>query len=238
MAATPAVRIAEGVYRIPTAPFDFVNSYAFVEDDDQVVLVDTGTRSAPDRLLAGLASLGRHPGDVRKVLLTHAHADHAGGAAEVLSRTGAPLAAHEADAPHLEAGRAPLQDPSTRLGRLMRRLPSRFPAVEVAERFSDGAVLDVAGGLRVVHTPGHTPGHVSLLHERTGVLITGDSIWNVRRLRWPVLAFCSDVRLTQRTADALGELEYDVAAFTHGPEVADSAREQVRRFLREAERLR
>ena len=51
--------------------------------------------------------------------------------------------------------------------------------VTVGEELVDGQVLDVAGGLRVVHTPGHSPGHVSYLHEPSGVLVTGDAIFNV-----------------------------------------------------------
>jgi glyoxylase-like metal-dependent hydrolase (beta-lactamase superfamily II) len=103
--------------------------------------------------------------------------------------------------------------------------------VDVDHELVDGEVLPVGGGLRVVHTPGHSPGHVSLLHEPSGVLITGDAIWNVLRLRWPVKAFCTDVAMTQRTASVLGDLEYSTAAFTHGPQVTDRARERVRGFL-------
>ena len=84
---------------------------------------------------------------------------------------------------------------------------------------SDGELLD-GSALRVHHTPGHTPGHCSLLHEPSGTLITGDAIWNMRSRRtWPVLAFCTNAVLTEQTAATLGELEYTTAAFTHGPEI-------------------
>jgi glyoxylase-like metal-dependent hydrolase (beta-lactamase superfamily II) len=76
---------------------------------------------------------------------------------------------------------------------------------------------------------------VSLLHESTGVLITGDSIWNVRKLGYGTRAFCQDTRLNARTAHVLGELEYSVVAFTHGPHMSDGAREAVRGFLRDAD---
>ena len=64
----------------------------------------------------------------------------------------------------------------------------------MGEELTDGQVLPVAGGLRVVHTPGHSPGHASYLHEQTGVLITGDAIFNVLGLRWPLKALCSTSR--------------------------------------------
>jgi glyoxylase-like metal-dependent hydrolase (beta-lactamase superfamily II) len=122
------------------------------------------------------------------------------------------------------------------LNRLGRKA-NAFPAVVVGEEFADGQVLPIAGGLRVVHTPGHTEGHVALLHEPTGVLITGDSIWNVRKMRWSIKAFCQDIKLNEKTAHVLGELDYQVAAFTHGPHVTSGAREQVRSFLATAKRF-
>ena len=148
------------------------------------------------------------------------------------ARTGAPVAVHEADAGYAEAGRPPPFEQSLLVGRLMTRIPGGgFPPVTVGERLSDRQVLDVGGGLRIVATPGHTPGHVSLLHERTGTLITGDALFNVRQLRFSPRPLCTDFRLNEQTAHVLGELEYDRVAFTHGPEITDRARERVRRFL-------
>ncbi|SDY69444.1 Glyoxylase, beta-lactamase superfamily II [Micromonospora pattaloongensis] len=232
MVRAAAVQVAPDVWRIPTVGRAFVNSYALVDDDGSVTLVDCGVKKAPARIVAGLAAIGKTPADVTRIVLTHAHPDHAGGAAELSRRTGAPLAVHAADVPYAEAGRAPTPDQSLASGRLFSRLPGgTFPPVQVGQLLADGDVLDVAGGLRVVHTPGHSPGHVSLLHEPTRVLITGDALFNVAGMRWPPAFFCADFRMTQETAHVLGELEYDVAAFTHGPEIGERAREQVRSFL-------
>ncbi len=237
--ARATVPLASGVWRLPTTPMDLVNSFVFRDDDGQVTLVDAGLRTAPDRILAGLAEIGSGPSDVTRILLTHAHADHAGGAEGLRRRTGLEgVAAHAADAGSLRDGRAPQPDPATTLGRLMRRGVG-FGAVPVTEELTDGQLLAVGGGLRVVHTPGHTPGHVSLLHESTRLLITGDAIWNVRSRRtWPILAFCTDVAMTQRTAAVLAELDYDLVAFTHGPEIRVGAREAVRSFLARPQRFR
>lgn len=237
MSGAPAVELAPGVWRIPTAPADLVNSFAFVDDDDQVTLVDTGTRFAPKRILAGLAHIGIGPGQVSRILVTHAHNDHVGGLARMRGRTGAPVAVHERDAAYLREGKGPVLDRSTRGGRLFRRGQGSAPT-EVDEELHDGQVLDVGGGLRVLHTPGHTPGHVSLLHEPTRILVTGDSIWNMRgKMTWSIPAFCTDAALSRQTAHVLGEVDYDIAAFTHGPEIRDRAREAVRGFLRAKERI-
>jgi glyoxylase-like metal-dependent hydrolase (beta-lactamase superfamily II) len=238
--SSPAIALAPNVYRIPTVPFDLLNTYAFVDDDGSVTLVDCGIgRSAP-RITAGLAAFGKAPEDVTRVVLTHAHSDHAGGAKVITDLTGTGgVLIHTADADAARQGRTSPADASLRGGRLMNRMTAgkqAFPPVEVRGELADGEVLPVAGGLRVVHTPGHSPGHVSLLHEAGGLLITGDAIWNVLRLTWGVKAFCSDVVLLQRTAGVLGDLEYSTAGFTHGPHVADRARERVRGFLATARR--
>ena len=238
MARSVAVQLAPAVWRVPTAPADLVNSFVFREPDGSVTLVDAGVRRASRRILAGLAAIGAQPSDVRRVILTHAHSDHAGGAAALVEATGADVVTHERDAAYLRDGRTPQVDTPTRKAQLLSRVfyGKKLPKVVVAEEFVDDELLPVAGGLRVIHTPGHTPGHVSLLHEPTGVLITGDAIFNVRGLRWPPAWLCTDPTLNRKSADVLGDLEFDVAAFTHGSEVRTGAREAVRAFLRGRER--
>lgn len=230
----PAVPLAPGVFRIPTLG-DYVNSYAFVDDDGQVCLVDCGLKRAPRKIVAALAYVGRQPSDVTRILLTHAHLDHAGGARQMVDLTHADgVHVHSADANYIREGKAPPPDTSITSGRIFSRMPGgNFNSAAVAGELHDGQIVDVAGGLRVVHTPGHSPGHVSLLHESSGVLITGDAIYNVRsRMNWPIKALCTSYRQNQQSAHALGELEYSTAAFTHGPEIRDNAREAIRAFLR------
>ena len=190
------------------------------------------SRSGP-KVMAALASIGSGPSDVTRLMLTDAHPDHAGGAAYVAQQTGKELGIHEDDADFAREGVSPPRDQSFLLGRLLSRGKNGFPPVSVGETFTDGQVIPFAGGIQLVHTPGHSPGHVSLLHQDSGVLITGDAIFNVRGLRWPITSFCTDFRMTKQTAVRLAELEYTTAAFTHGPELRDHPREHIRRFLKD-----
>ena len=226
------VQLADGVWRVPTTPYDLVNAFLLADDDGALTLVDAGLKGADRRVLAALAALGRAPGDVTRVLLSHAHSDHAGGLAAVQRATGARLSVHDRDAVYAREGRPPRRDASSSWGRLLDRLPGGgFAPAQVDATFADDAVLPVAGGLRVVHTPGHSPGHCSFLLEDRGVLLTGDALFNVRGLRYSPAAFCTDIHLSRETAARLGELAYDVAAFTHGRQVTGGAREAVRAFL-------
>jgi glyoxylase-like metal-dependent hydrolase (beta-lactamase superfamily II) len=229
-----SVQVADGVWRLPTAPADLVNSYLLAGDDGTLVLLDAGTRRAPRKLIAALHELGRAPEEVTHLLLSHAHPDHAGGAHALQAATSGAVVTHEREAVYVREGRSPNADPSSVGGRLLRRLPRRasgFRAVPVDSTFVDGEVLPLAGGLTVVHTPGHTPGHCSFLHPSSGVLLTGDALFNVRRISYPIKGPCTDVRMSRTSAARLGELDFAVAGFTHGPHVSSGAQSAVRAFL-------
>src|SRR4029077_7548109 len=97
MAAVPkelAVQLVPGVWRIPLVR-DFVNGFILRDDDGQVTLVDMGiTRSGP-KVMAALSSIGSGPCERPRLMLTHAHPDHAGGAKHVADATGRQFGIHE-----------------------------------------------------------------------------------------------------------------------------------------------
>src|SRR6478735_8732357 len=237
MGKPPAVELVPGVWRIPTMYGDGINAFVLVDDDGQATIVDGGLPNKWGMVANALGYLDIGPDDVTRILSTHAHSDHAGGLAKLKTLTDAPVLAHREDAPYLRTGKAPEIDPRIRFRKYIQRWVS-FPAVAVDEELEDDQLLPIAGGVRVIHTPGHTPGHISLLHEESGVLITGDAIHNWRgkiglAMKW----FGHDLDLQAKTVHKLGELDYDLGAFTHGPEMRVDAREAVRSFLRAQQAL-
>ena len=228
-----AVGIAPGVWRIPTLGRNWVNSFAFVDATGSVTLIDAGLRGATPRIVAALDEIGHRPEDVERIVVTHAHFDHVGHARRLRARTGASVHVHDDDAGFVRAGRPPPRDRTSPLARVLSFVQRRQASCEVDGSFTEGDVLPVAGGLRVLHTPGHSPGHCSFLHEPSGVLVTGDALMNFRaRINYSFPVGCSDFKMSQDTADRLGELDYEIAAFTHGPEIRTGARDAVRAFLR------
>jgi len=218
---------------MPTFGRDLINSFAFVESDGSVTLIDAGLRGATRRLVASLASIGARPENVTRILATHAHSDHIGDARRLRSRTGAGLHVHEHDASYVRDGTPPPRDPTVPLARVLGYLQRRQASSDVDATYTDNDVLPVVGGLRVLHTPGHTPGHCSFLHETSGVLITGDALMNFRgRMNYSFAASCSNFKMSKDTAGRLGDVDYDLVAFTHGPEIRQGARPAVREFLK------
>lgn len=226
------VALAPGVFRLPTLGHHAINSFALIDDDGTVTLIDAGLKGATRRLLAALSELGKRPADVTGVLLTHVHGDHSGGAGGLRAASGASVQIHPDDAPFLVQGSQPPPDPGAPLGPLVGLAASRGPRCPVDATFVDREVIDVAGGLQVVHTPGHTPGHCSFLLQRAGILLTGDALLHLGgRISWPLATFCSDTGLARRSAATFAQLDYEVAAFAHGPEIRHHARQAIRRFL-------
>lgn len=222
MTREAAVRLADGVWRIPTTPGDWINAFA-VSGADGITLVDAGLSLRPsrDRLAAGLRAIGADPADVAHVVVTHAHPDHTGGLAALVAASGARVHVHEREAIYLADGRTP---------RTSRGKTRSFAKVAKTEPFLDDAELP--GGLRAVHTPGHSPGHVALLHPETGVLITGDAVMNLRGVRYAPAFLCTDPDRNRDSADRLGDLDFGTVAFAHGPELRRDARERLRDLLR------
>ena len=121
-------------------------------------------------MIAALRSIGSDPSDVTRLMLTHCHPDHAGGTAYVSRETGRPVDVHADDAEYVRSGTQPDVDPTSRIGKLFRRLPEPKVAKVAVGRGArpTGRWCPFAGGIRVVHTPGHSPGHASYLHEESG----------------------------------------------------------------------
>ncbi len=104
MSRTPVVPLASGsfgeIWRVRMAG-DYVNGFIFRDPDGQVTLVDVGLRWSTRRVLGALAAVGAGPAAVTRIVLTHAHSDHAGAAAAVARHTGRDVDVHAADAAYL-----------------------------------------------------------------------------------------------------------------------------------------
>lgn len=161
------------------------NCYLLIGDG--VILIDSGLRGEGGSILGAMARKGLRPADLRLILLTHGHVDHAGGASEVAAATGAPVALHAEDARWVRSGEEVPAPPITRWARAISRLLSAgFIRRRIAlAPFSPNIVLgDAESSLvpygvpaTVLYTPGHTAGSVSVLLEG-GRAVVGDLVMN------------------------------------------------------------
>ena len=181
------------------ADYGLVSAYVLARGNE-VAIVDTGTGNST-RLEEALAALSLGWADVNHVIVTHAHGDHIGGLVEVL--TAAPGATGYAGAGDIENIRAP------------RDLVS----------VSDG---DEIFGLNVIGTPGHTPGHISVLDPQSGLFVAGDAmVTSDGRLGGPVAEFSDDIGLAQDSVKMLVDRSITTILVGHGDPITDGAGQQL-----------
>jgi len=161
--------------------------YLFVEDRDNLTLIDPSFLSQLPILEKYLLNVGYDIKNVRRIILTHVHVDHSQAANEIKKRSGAKIYSHWIESRYLSHD-PPYQGPPTtqdtidkleKLGVSMKALIKEYGSFEVEptrvdEQVSDG---DMIGSLKVIHTPGHTPGHISLYYEKDKLLLGADSIY-------------------------------------------------------------
>src|SRR3954454_17999057 len=205
------------VVRVPLVGRALVNCYLVNDAAHGITLIDAGFASSVPRITAATAELGAELGDIERIIVTHAHADHAGGVAAIAKASAATVLAHRADRDALATGTSPPVDARLRLAATLHRRPPRFPAIATVELVGDGYIRP--SHLRIVHLPGHTDGHVGVLHEPSGVFVIADALFHVAGLRHSPGIFCRDIALAHETAARLAELDFDVAAFGHGREL-------------------
>ena len=222
--------LAKGIVRIPTSRNSRDNAF-LVDGDDGLILVDVGWAGAAEIVLGALNALGRTTRDINRIVVTHAHPDHVRGLAQIRRQCTAPVLIHSADVAWLQLGRVPGGGRQSWLGTVL----DRVPVMHWEPADPDGTVEDgdVISGLRVIHTPGHTPGHIALLHEATKTLLTGDAVLH----RGPEPAQGPDGLSSDPFAAriSLAKLPADVKAvgFAHGTPLVDDEVQHYQAWLEE-----
>lgn len=219
--STGIVQVADRTWQIAVVPY--VNVFA-IRDDDGVTLIDTALKGRADAMIDKLGGLGIRPSHVTRILLTHCHPDHAGGAARLIERGAARdvrVGPADLDTVRGEAPQPP-RDASILGGRLFERIfggDVGIPPVASASPIEDGQELPIGGGCVAVATPGHTPGHTAFHLTSRGLLIGGDVVFNVFRLRPSPGFLCSDTAVNRDSVLRLAECEPSTLALAHGDPV-------------------
>ena len=181
------------------------------------MIIDPGTQAG--EVMRQVAELGL---TIKVIVLTHGHMDHTGALAEVQEATGAEVAIHAEDAPYLQ-GKNPMM-------RMFGQASREMPAPD--RLLKDGDTVDIGDlHFRVLHTPGHTPGGISLLGE--GVVFSGDTLFQfgIGRADFPGASYEEEVNSIRTRLLTLPD--ETIVCPGHGPDTTIGVERRINPFLQD-----
>jgi glyoxylase-like metal-dependent hydrolase (beta-lactamase superfamily II) len=201
---------------------------------DTLTLIDTGFKGRSTHIIRELTRLGYSPADITSIILTHHHADHTGSLATLKEVTKARVIAHPADVPYID-GSLPQPGPANPqwLGDMLAPAHGLWATIPVVVDglVNDGDELPILGGIKILHTPGHTPGSISLFLEKDGLVIVGDVLSrSTLGLSLPSKAFTIDLVQEIQSIRRLASLDFALIGFGHGSALTRNARQAVTDF--------
>jgi len=182
------MRIAKNVEMIEISAMGSLIYLTLTWDGEHLVLMDAGFPGQTDMIVQAIADAGFAARQLTHIIITHQDMDHIGCVMDLQQLAPAALVmAHQEEAPYIDGRKTPIK-----LAALLENyaaLPAERKAwcdrmkegygnrkITVAQTLTDGEILPVCGGIEVIHTPGHTPGHICLFLQESGILVSGDAI--------------------------------------------------------------
>jgi glyoxylase-like metal-dependent hydrolase (beta-lactamase superfamily II) len=222
-------RITDSIHRLGSHAHNFF----LLTEGGKATVIDAGCSKELPKLVAALGSMDMALDDVEAVLITHAHADHFGFAAEAAER-GTPVKVHEEERTRANGtyeGRFSVTTGELRFGRLatwrnflpmMRLGVTGLTHTDDVETVTDGEVLDLPGRPVVVHTPGHTEGHIAFHLPDRSTAFVGDALASMPLFGGPTGPqmiedeFHLDPALARESLGRLSTLAADLVLPGHG----------------------
>jgi LPXTG-motif cell wall-anchored protein len=245
--------VAPGVWRMKDM---FVNIFIVQNNhSSNWILVDTGLKTSAPKIKAMISEVLETGASPMAIVMTHGHFDHRGSLQKLADEWQVPVYAHHLEMPYLTGKSSyPPPDPTVG-GGAMASLAFIYPKkpINVAEHLfelpADGTIPGIPEW-KWIHTPGHTPGHISLFRESDGVLIAGDAFVTTKQesvfavmaqkkeLNGPPKYFTPDWGAAARSVKELAALEPSVIATGHGHAMyGDEARKDLHKLARKFRQL-
>lgn len=221
--------IISGVYLIGGSNITSAEDAAIylIDFAGELVLIDAGAGKSSSQIVRNVEMLGFNPADISCLILTHCHIDHIGAAPFFRKQYGTNLVIHELDAKALESGNA-IKTAANWYG-------TTFPPTPVDKKLSGAhEILKFAGEeLHCLHTPGHTPGSISIYLDRNGKrVLFGQDIHGPFHA-----AFGSDIKAWKKSMQILLALNADILCEGHFGifQPKEDVRDYIERYLEEYE---
>jgi len=198
-------------------------------DNNNLVLIDAGVPGQTDDIAKAIENEGFCIKDLTHLIITHQDWDHVGCVADILKLApNLTIIAHIDEAPYLDGRKMPIKL-AARLEEYHTMTEEQQAAVDrwknsyenspisITEHVQDGHVLPICGGIEVVHTPGHTPGHITLYLKESRVMVCGDAtIARSGKLTGPNPVFTQDMEQAIASFEKIKSYDLDSVVAYHG----------------------
>ncbi|HTG69306.1 MAG TPA: MBL fold metallo-hydrolase [Candidatus Udaeobacter sp.] len=243
------MNIANGVNMLPIAAVMMGRLETIyptlIWDNDTAILVDTGYPGQLPLIKEQVERAGVSFSKLNKIIITHQDLDHIGSLPAVLQELPhkAEVLAAEKEAPYIQGDKRLLKLTPEAIGQAVNALPAEVPeewrasfrkvlenppSAKVDVLIADGQELPYCGGITVIDTPGHTPGHISLYHKASKTLIAADAlIVENDQLLGPTPQYCIDHMLAQQSLKKFTEFDIETVICFHGGLYTDRVNERL-----------
>lgn len=216
---------------------------ALLWDNDKAVIIDSGNQGQEDELYKAVEAVGISFEIINAAVITHQDADHIGALSSLLEKAQNKIKvyAHTIEKPYIQGDKSFFQFSPTRFQRFIENFPEQQqkrmielfinpPTVQVDETVEDGDELPIAGGLKVIFTPGHTLGHIALYHNLSRTLIAGDALVAMNgKLHMPIM--CHDNELAIQSVKKFTAMDIHTVICYHGGVIQDEVNNQIAKLL-------
>lgn len=212
----------------------------FVGSKDRFVIVDAGMPRSREEIISEVEQRFSEFSKPEAIVLTHGHFDHVGGIIEMVEKWNVPVYAHSLELPYLTGKKSYPKPDATVEGGMVAKMSPMFPREPInlgshVQPLPDDGSVPHMEGFRWIHTPGHTPGHVSFFRDSDGTLIAGDAFITVRQdslykvmtqkkeVHGPPRYLTTDWKAAKKSVEKLHRLNPALAVTGHGLPVSDEA---------------
>jgi hydroxyacylglutathione hydrolase len=220
------MEIVPGIHQIDGVN---ANSYLIIKGKE-ATLIDTGLPGSAKKILSYAEKNGLKPSDIKTVVITHHHPDHTGSLCNIVKASGAKVAVHAEDAGYVSGKKKQaikVKNIRTFLFKVLRRFFGS-KSIEPDIILKEGDRVD---DFTVIHTPGHTPGSISLYDQDRKIIFVGDALRYVKGIiQGSPELFSSDHAMAKQSISKIANLEFDILLSGHGQPLMPKASDRVKEY--------